>query len=108
MRRQFETPHDDKDDLPPPDAEEEEGRHPDDFNLESGSSGHVHGEEIELLDMSKLDKTVKYEFDGKTFYLLQDPSDTNDGLMFDENGAIVTTGRRRQVLSEGQSIEKAA
>ncbi|MDD2785313.1 MAG: hypothetical protein PHS79_00295 [Patescibacteria group bacterium] len=109
MRKQFETPHDDKaDELPPPDAEEEERR--DDFNLEGGTGGRSvdKNSDVEHLDMSKLDKTVKYEFDGKTFYLLQDPSDPNDGLMFNETGSVVTTGRRRQVLDEGQAVEKAA
>ena len=80
MRRQFENPQDDNkgDELPPPDEEEER------------------------LSPEQLEQAQAYSFDNKTFYL------TANGYMYNEQGKVVTTGRRRQVLTEGQLMKKAA
>ncbi len=80
MRRQFENPQDDNkgDELPPPDEEEER------------------------LSSEQMEQAQAYSFDNKTFYL------TTNGYMYNEQGKVVTTGRRRQVLTEGQLMKKAA
>lgn len=80
MRRQFEIPPDDNkgDELPPPDEEEER------------------------LSPEQMEQAQAYSFDNKTFYL------TANGHMYNEHGKAVASSRRRQVLTEGQLIKKAA
>ncbi|MDD5725982.1 MAG: hypothetical protein PHC53_01030 [Patescibacteria group bacterium] len=81
MRRQFENPQDDNkgDELPPPDEEEED-----------------------RLTPEQMEQAQAYSFDSKTFYL------TATGHMFNEQGKAVTSSRRRQILTEGQLMKKAA